>query len=216
MDNFKSGFIKENPVLVLYLGICSALAISTSLDNAIGMGIAVIFVLVMSNTIISLLRKHIPNEVRIPVYIVVIATLVKIVEMLMQAYLQGLYDSLGVFIALIVVNCIILGRAEAFASKNTVLASIFDGIGMGLGYSFSLVLISITRQIIGNGNISMSNPFDSSQVFFDIEIIPAGYEISLFTTPTGAFITFSVFAALFAYLKDKIEKKEKLKEKESK
>ncbi len=208
MNNFKSGFIKENPVLVLYLGICSALAISTSLDNAVGMGLAVIFVLIMANTIISLLRNYIPTEIRIPVYIVVIASLVKVAEMLIQAYVPALYDALGVFIALIVVNCIILGRAEAFASKNPVLPSILDGLGMGLGYTFSLILISVTRQVLGSGMISMSNPLNPEQVFFNIRLIPEGFEIGLFSTPAGAFITFALFSALFAYLKEREEKKE--------
>ncbi|MFI3284741.1 MAG: electron transport complex subunit E [Erysipelotrichaceae bacterium] len=208
MKNLMSGFFKENPVLVLYLGICSALAISTSLDNAIGMGVAVIVVLIMSNTIISLLRKFIPDEIRIPVYIVVIATLVKACEMLIHAYLPSLYEALGVFISLIVVNCIILGRAEAFASKNGVVASILDGLSMGLGYTFTLVLISGVRQILGTGALSLSNPL-TSQVIFDIQLIPAGYEIGLFTTSAGAFITFALFAALFGMIKDKLAAKEK-------
>lgn len=211
MKNLISGFIKENPVLVLYLGICSALAISTSLDNAIGMGIAVIFVLVMSNGIISALRNIIPTEIRIPVYIVIIATLVKVCEMLIQAYLPSLFDALGVFIALIVVNCIILGRAEAFASKNGVAASMLDGLGMGLGYTFSLLLISATRQILGTGMLSLSNPFNPEQIFFNVQVIPTGFEIGLFTTPAGAFITFAIFAALFAYAKDRLESKKEVK-----
>ena len=207
MNNFINGFFKENPVLVLYLGMCSALAISTNLDNALGMGAAVIAVTVLSNGIISLLRNIIPNELRIPVYIVVIATLVKLIEMLIQAYLSTLYDALGVFIALIVVNCMILGRAEAFASKNSLLPSMIDGLGMGLGYTFSLLLISITRQILGTGHLSLSNPFDPSQIYFDLSIIPDGFELSIFNSPTGAFITFALFAALFSYINDIYSKK---------
>ena len=203
MKNFINGLVKENPVLVLYLGICSALAISTSLDNAIGMGVSVICVLVMANVIISILRNIIPDEIRIPVYIVIIAGLVKVCEMLMNAFLPSLYDSLGVFIALIVVNCIILGRVEAFASKNPVIPSALDALSMGTGYTFTLVLISSIRQLLGTGGLSMSNPFNPSQVFFNFKIIPEGFEIGLFTTPTGAFITFATLAALFAYLKDK-------------
>ena len=204
MKNFLAGFFKENPVLVLYLGICSALAISTSLDNAIGMGIAVIVVCMMSNAIISLLRNIIPNEIRIPVYIVIIATLVKVCEMLIQAYLPALYSALGVFISLIVVNCIILGRAESFASKNKVLPSLVDGLGMGLGYTFALLLISATRQLLGTGALSLSNPM-TSEVIFNWQIIPEGFEIGLFNTPAGAFITFAIFAAIFTAYNNKKE-----------
>lgn len=206
MKNLMSGFFKENPVLVLYLGICSALAISTSLNNALGMGVAVIAVLVISNSVISLFRKIIPDEIRIPVYIVIIAALVKACEMLIQAYLPSLYSSLGVFVALIVVNCIILGRAEAFASKNGVFASMLDGLSMGLGYTFTLVLISITRQIIGTGVLSLSNPM-TNDLIFEIQIIPVGFEIGLFIQPAGAFITFACFAAAFSVFKGFLERK---------
>ena len=207
MKNFFKNLIKQNPVLVLYLGICSSLAISTSLNNALGMGFCVIFVLILSNGIISALRNIIPDEIRIPVYIVIIASLVKSLELLLHAYLPSLYDALGVFIALIVVNCIILGRAEAFASKNKVLPSMLDGLTMGLGYTFTLVIISVTRQILGTGVLNLFNPL-TNELIFELRLIPAGYEIGFFTTPTGAFITFSLFAALFAYLKERIEKKE--------
>lgn len=206
MKSLLSGFFKENPVLVLYLGICSALAISTSLNNALGMGVAVIAVTMMSNTIISLLRHIIPDEIRIPVYIVIIAALVKVCEMLIQAYLPSLYSALGVFISLIVVNCIILGRAEAFASKNGVVASMIDGLSMGLGYTLSLVLISVTRQILGTGAVSLTNPM-TNEIIFDIQLIPSGFEIGLFTSPAGAFITFACFAALFTMIKERLENK---------
>ena len=136
-ENFTAGFIRENPVFSLYLGLCSTLAITTTLNNAIGMGVAVIVVLIMSNVIISLIRNITPSEIRIPVYIVIIATLVKIIQMLIKAYAPSLDSALGVFIPLIVVNCIILGRAEAFASKNGVFDSALDGLGMGLGYTVS-------------------------------------------------------------------------------
>ena len=145
-NNFKNGFIKENPVFGLYLGMCSSLAISTSLNNAIGMGACVTLVLIASNVIVSAIRKITPDEIRIPVYIVVIASLVTVVEMIVHAFMPELYTSLGVFLGLIVVNCIILGRAEAFASKNGVVASAIDGLGMGLGYTFALLLISIVRE----------------------------------------------------------------------
>ena len=137
-ENFTAGFIRENPVFSLYLGLCSTLAITTTLNNAIGMGVAVIVVLIMSNVIISLIRNITPSEIRIPVYIVIIATLVKIIPMLIKAYAPSLDSALGVFIPLIVVNCIILGRAEAFASKNGVFDSALDGLGMGLGYTVSM------------------------------------------------------------------------------
>ena len=140
--NFKAGLIKDNPVFSLYLGICSTLAITTTVNNAIGMGAAVIMVLILSNVIISCIRKITPDEIRIPVYIVIIASLVTIIQMLIQAFAPSLNDSLGVFIPLIVVNCIILGRAEAFASKNNVLDSAIDGLGMGLGYTLAVVVMS--------------------------------------------------------------------------
>lgn len=206
-ENFTAGFLRENPVFGLYLGICSVLAISTTLNNALGMGVAFICVLVMSNIIISLMRKIIPNEIRIPVYIVIIATLVTIIEMLIHAFAPSLYSALGAFINLIVVNCIILGRAEAFASKNGVLDSALDGIGMGLGYTASLVAISVIRQVLGTGIVSFSNPFTNVEVF-SFQIIPAGFEIPLFTSPTGAFLTFAILAAALAAYNNRKNKKE--------
>lgn len=154
-DIFLNGIWKENPVLVSLLGLCSVLAISTSIENALGMGIAFSFVMIMSNVIISLIRKIVPNEIRIPVYIVVVASLVVIVEMLMSAFLPSLYDSLGIFIPLIVVNCIILGRAEAFASKNGVVDSLLDGIGMSLGYTAVLIVLSLIREFFASGSITI-------------------------------------------------------------
>lgn len=184
----KNGITVENPIFVLLLGMCSALAITTSLTNAIGMGLAVTCVLILSNVIISLLRKVIPTEIRIPVYIVIIATLVKCVQLLMNAYMIELYNSLGVFIPLIVVNCIILGRAESFASKNPVIDSLFDALGMGIGYTFAILLVSFFRQLIGTGCLSLLNPFDSSQVIFELNLFK-DYAISIFTQPAGAFLT---------------------------
>lgn len=206
--NFSSGFVRENPVFGLYLGICSVLAVSNNLDNAIGMGVCVIITLLFSNIIISLLRKVTPNDIRIPVYIVVIATLVTVVEMLMYAYANTLAQSLGTFISLIVVNCIILGRAEAFASKNGVFDSILDALGMGLGYTLALVALALIRQLLGTGVLSMSNPFDPSQVFFNIEIIPSDFVISLFTQPAGAFLTFGVLSGLMALYNGKKAEKQ--------
>ena len=206
--NFKNGFIKENPVFGLYLGLCSALAISSTLDNAVGMGFSVIVVLVFSNVIISAIRNIVPDEIRIPVFIVVIATLVTIVQMLLEAYAVDLYGSLGVFIGLIVVNCIILGRAEAFASKNGVVDSALDGLGMGLGYTFALVLIAVTRELIATASLTLSNPFTSTIIFkLDLSALHP-YSISMFGTSTGAFFTFAVFSALFAGINAKRQAKE--------
>jgi electron transport complex protein RnfE len=200
IDILKKGIIKENPIFVLLLGMCSSLAITTSLTNAIGMGMAVTAVLILSNVIISLLRKIIPNEIRIPVFIVIIATLVKCVQLLMNAYTPALYESLGVFIPLIVVNCIILGRAESFASKNNVLDSLLDAIGMGIGYTFAVLVISFFRELIGTGGLSLYNPFNSAQVIFDIQLF-ADYAVSLFTQPAGAFITLGCILAFTQWLK---------------
>ncbi len=211
-NNFKSGLFAENPVLALYLGICSVLACSTTLNNAIGMGVCVILTLIASNVIISLMRKIVPNEIRIPVYIVVIASLVTLVKMLVQAYASTLYDSLGAFIDLIVVNCIILGRAEAYASKNGVVGSIMDALGMGLGYTLALVVMALFRQILGTGSLSFFNTFNPSQVIFDIQIFPSEYGISFLTSSSGAFFAFAIFAGLMAmYLNNKADK-EKAKE----
>ena len=208
IDIFKKGLIKENPIFVLLLGLCSSLAITTNLTNAIGMGIAVTCVLIMSNVIISLLRNIIPDEIRIPVFIVIIATLVKCVQMIMNAYTPALYDSLGVFIPLIVVNCIILGRAESFASKNGVVDSLLDALGMGLGYTFAVLVISFFRELIGTGGISLYNPLNASQVIFDIKIF-ADYSISLFTQPAGAFLTLGCILAFVQFLKIRKENKAK-------
>ncbi len=202
IKNLKTGFIDENPVFALYLGICSTLAITTSLNNALGMGVSVIAVLVLSNVIISSLRKIIPDEIRIPVYIVIIAGLVTVVEMLIHAYSPSLYSALGSFINLIVVNCIIMGRAESFASKNNVVSSALDGIGMGLGYTASLVVMSFIRQILSTGAIGLTNPFNES-VIFNLQIIPEAFSISLFKTNVGAFLTFAILAAALAAYKNK-------------
>ena len=153
LERLYNGIIKENPTFVLMLGMCPTLAVTTSAKNGLGMGLATMAVLIMSNLLISLLRKVIPNGVRVPVYIIIIASFVTIVEMLMHAYVTALYDSLGIFIPLIVVNCIILGRAETFASKNGPIVSIFDGIGIGLGFTIGLTLIGIVRELLGAGTI---------------------------------------------------------------
>ena len=215
-QSFKNGLLRENPVFSLFLGICSTLAITTSVDNAIGMGIAVIFVLIMSNVIISILRNIIPDEVHIPVYIVIIATLVKIVQMMIQAYAPALNDSLGVFIPLIVVNCIILGRAEAYACDHGPLDSALDGLGMGLGYTLAVLSMSFIREIISTGGFKISNPLNTSQVFVNVKFFSSTWTINMFSMPVGAFITFACLSAFVAWYKDHASKKEQAAAKEAK
>jgi len=154
MQNFTKGFLKENPILVMILGACPTLATTSSMVNGIGMGLATTFVLLGSNTVISMMKNVIPDKVRIPAFIVVIATFVTIVDLVMQAYVLSLYETLGIFIPLIVVNCIVLGRAEAFASKNTVWSSVVDGAGMGLGFTAALGVLGAIREILGSGAIA--------------------------------------------------------------
>lgn len=204
----KDGLIYQNPVLVQVLGMCSTMAITTSVANGFGMGISVLIILTLSNIFISLLRKIIPNEVRIACYIVVIAGFVTIVDLCLQAFFPEIANSLGVFIPLIVVNCIILGRAEAFASKNGVLDSALDGLGMGLGYTCSIVIMSLIREVLATGMISFTNPFDAAQVIFELRLIPEDYVISLFSQPFGAFCTFACLAAALAAYKDHQAKKQ--------
>ncbi len=211
-QNFKNGLLKDNPVFSLYLGICSTLAITTSVNNGLGMGVAVICVLIMSNVIISLVRNITPEEIRIPVYIVIIATLVKIIQMLIEAYAPALNTSLGVFIPLIVVNCIILGRAEAFASKHGVLDSALDGLGMGLGYTLAVTVMSLIREVLSTGMINLVNPFDETQILLNIRIIPDDYVISMFSSPVGAFVTFAILAALVSVYKNHADQKAAAKE----
>lgn len=215
-ENFKAGLIKDNPVFSLFLGICSTLAITTTVNNAIGMGVSVIIVLIMSNVIISCVRKITPDEIRIPVYIVIIATLVKIIQMLIQAYAPSLNTSLGVFIPLIVVNCIILGRAEAFASKNGVLDSALDGLGMGLGYTLAVLAMSFIRELISTGGIKVVNPFNEAQVWLNLHIIPEDFTVSIFGSSVGAFITFAVLAAAVGAYKLHVTAKEEAAAKEEK
>ncbi len=151
--NFSKGFFKENAVFVLFLGLCPTLGVTTSAINGLGMGLATTFVLTMSNLVVSLVKSQIPDKVRIPSFIVIIASFVTMVELLMQAYVPALFEQLGLFIPLIVVNCVVLGRAEAFASKNNVISSIIDGLGMGLGFAFALTILGGVREILGSGSI---------------------------------------------------------------
>lgn len=205
-ENFLKGFVKENPLFIQVLGTCPSLAITTKVENAIGMGIAVFFVLVLSNLIISLLMsrptwREMIKPVRIPVFIVVIATLVTVVEMVMHAYLTSLYVSLGVFIPLIVVNCIILGRAEAFASSNKPLDSVVDGMGMALGYTFALLLMSFFREFIGAGTVTVWGDLQLNLgvLFRLIGIAP----IDMFLKPVGAFLTFGFLLAVITAMTNK-------------
>ena len=180
------GLIKENPTLVLVLGMCPSLAVTTSVINALGMGLATAFVLVMSNMLISMLKNVIPDKVRIPAYIVVIATFVSIVDLVLQGFVPALASSLGLFIPLIVVNCIVLGRAEAFASKNSVIDSVLDGIGMGLGFTLALFLVGACREILGSGAI------------FGHKFIE-GDGILVFVLAPGAFIVLGFIIAIVKY-----------------
>lgn len=192
LKEFTKGLIKENPVLVIMLGLCPTLAISTTVYNAIGMGFAVIFVLTMSNIIISLIRKTVPSEIRLPIFIVVIASFVTITDLVMKAYTPDLSKQLGIFIPLIVVNCIILGRAEAFASKNNVVASTLDGLGMGVGFTFIVALIALVREVLGSGRITFGIPMVIDK--FEINILGAGYNPALIMIlPPGGFLTIAVF-----------------------
>lgn len=194
MNYFKTilnGIIKENPTFVLLLGMCPTLATTSSALNGMGMGVATMFVLICSNVFISLLKNLIPDGVRIPCYIVVIASFVTVLQMLMQAYVPDLYKTLGIFIPLIVVNCIILGRAEAFAAKNNVLASLCDGVGIGLGFTIALTLLGMVRELLGKGT------------FFGMEILPSSTNMLVFVLAPGAFITLGLLIAIVNSVKNR-------------
>ncbi len=185
-ERIYNGVIKENPTFVMMLGMCPTMAVTTAAINGIGMGLATTAVLVASNLLISMLRKVIPDKVRMPAYIVIVASFVTVVEMLLEAYFyESLYKSLGIYIPLIVVNCIILGRAEAYAAKNDVVSSIFDGIGMGLGFTVGLLVIGAVRELIGSGQL------------FGFKVLPASYEpVSIFVLAPGAFFVIAFLTAL--------------------
>jgi electron transport complex protein RnfE len=192
IKEFTKGLFKENPIFVIALGLCPTLATSTMVINALGMGAGVIFVLVCSNIFISLLKNFIPDNVRIPAYIVVIASFVTIVQMVMEAYAPALYAALGVFVPLIVVNCIILGRAEAFANKNKVLPSILDGLGMGVGFTLALTLIALIREVLGSGTITLPGCVITVPV---ISIAP----MRVIAFPAGALLVLGLLKAFFQY-----------------
>ena len=191
LDNFTRGIIRENPTFVMLLGMCPTLGVTTSAANGLGMGIATLFVLILSNSAISLLKNLIPPMVRIPAYIVLIAAIVTVIELLMAAYLPALHSALGIFIPLIVVNCIILGRAEAFASKHNLWQSILDGAGMGIGFTIGLTSLGIVREVLGNGSI-----FNYS--FLSDEASP----LLLFIMPPGAFLALAGLIVLFNKLRE--------------
>ena len=191
-ERLYNGLIKENPTFVLMLGMCPTLAVTTSAINGVGMGLSTTVVLVLSNMLISMLRKIIPNSVRMPAFIVVVASFVTIVQFLLEGFVPSLYDSLGLYIPLIVVNCIILGRAESYASKNPVLPSIFDGLGMGLGFTVGLTSIGIVRELIGAGTL------------FNYQILPDSYQpITIFILAPGAFFVLACLTALQNVMKKK-------------
>ncbi len=185
ISNIKRGIIKENPVFVMMIGMCPTLGVTTSAINGLGMGVATLFVLILSNVVISSVAKFIPNTIRIPCYIVIIASFVSLIDMLMEAYLPTLHSQLGIYIPLIVVNCLILARAEAFASKNTVLQSFFDGLGMGIGFTLALLLLGSFREILGNASIFGWN-------FLGEDVYP----MILFILPPGAFLALGLFVLL--------------------
>jgi electron transport complex protein RnfE len=194
MNYFKTitnGLIKENPTFVLMLGMCPTLGTTTSALNGMSMGLATTFVLICSNVVISLLKNLIPDKIRIPAFIVIIATFVTIIQMAMEAYIPALYDSLGLFIPLIVVNCIVLGRAEAFAAKNNPFASLCDGLGIGLGFTLGLTLLGIVRELLGTGAL------------FSLRVFPEEYGVLIFVLAPGAFITLGYLIAIINKIKVK-------------
>ncbi|MFD1292335.1 RnfABCDGE type electron transport complex subunit E [Lutibacter holmesii] len=185
-QNFLKGIVKDNPVFVMLLGMCPTLGVTSSAFNGLGMGVATMFVLIMSNIVVSLIKTQIPSKVRIPAFIIVIASFVTIVEMILEAFVPFLYEQLGIFIPLIVVNCLILGRAEAFASKNNVLSSLIDGLGMGLGFTIALTVLGAAREILGSGSL------------FGFKFVPEDANtFILFILPPGAFIALAYLTVLF-------------------
>ena len=189
LEIFTNGFVKENPLLVLNIGLCSSLGVTTSIFNGIGMGLGMTFVLLMSEILISILRKHIPGSIRLPVFIIIIAAFTTIVQLVLNAYVESLYEALGVFLPLIVVNCIIMGRVESFSSKNNVGNSILDALGMGIGYSMVLIIISFIRELLGAGTLFAGTGFK-------LELIPEAYRIGIMNSAPGGFLAFGFLGAL--------------------
>ena len=215
MYNFTKGFIRENPIFTLLLGLCPALAVSNMAINGLGMGVATLFVLVGSNVVVSLLKNFIPEKIRIPSYILIIASFVTIVKLVMNAYVIELFISLGIFIPLIVVNCMILGRAEAFASKNTVWTSFVDGLGMGIAFTVSMTILSILREVPGSGTITLMLDYGGTKIGYFKDLKPWMEAIGLsvngkaaplivFILPAGGFIAIGLFLGLFNRIKDNL------------
>jgi len=203
-NNFLKGIFVENPVFILLLGLCPILAVTTNVENSIVMGLSVMFVLFFTNTIISIIRNIVPNQVRIPVYILIIATFVTIVELLLRAYIPNLYNTLGIYIPLIVVNCIVLGRAIGYASREKALNSLVDGLGFGMGFLLALSILGGVREILGNNTITIMDNLSRItgykmvyQVLPKIDILP----INIFRTPTGAFLSLGLIIGIFNTLK---------------
>ena len=191
-ENFVKGIIKDNPVFVMLLGMCPTLGVTSSAFNGLGMGVATMFVLVMSNIVVSLIKTQIPDKVRIPAFIIIIASFVTIVEMVLEAFIPFLYEQLGIFIPLIVVNCLILGRAEAFASKNNLMHSIIDGLGMGFGFIIALTALGAVREILGNGSV------------FELKFLSeSANTFIVFILPPGAFIALAYLTVLFNKISNK-------------
>ena len=207
---FKDGLITQNPVLVQLLGMCSTMAITTSMFNGIGMGLSVLIILTCCNIVISALRKVIPNDIRIAIYVVVIAGFVTVVDLMLQAYIPALASALGVFIPLIVVNCIIIGRAEAFAAKNNVVASFLDGLAQGLGYTIVLVAICVFRELLGSGTFGAGLLNGGN----GIRIFPAEYGCMLLVLPIGGFLTLGCLIAVVQHFRNKQAEREAIEIKE--
>lgn len=203
MKTIINGVVKENPVFVLFLGLCPALAVTTKIETAYMMGLCVLFILLFSNLIISLIKKIVPESVRIPVYILIIGTFVTIVELLLQKFVPPLYKALGIYLPLIVVNCIVLGRALAIASKEGVGKSLLDALGIGLGYTISLILIALFREILGSGTITLMDGLSSLTGYKAIYKLPTMnlIPITFLTSPAGAFFTLGIFAGIINYVR---------------
>ena len=217
---FKEGLITNNPVLVQLIGMCATMAITTTLFNGVGMGLSVLIILTCCNVVVSAIRKIIPNEIRLAIFVVIIAGFVTIVDLLLQAYIPALSEALGVFIPLIVVNCIIIGRAEAFCQKNTIGASFFDGIFQGLGYTVVLIIMCVFRELVGSGKFGggLIDIANGLRITMDgtgggIQIFPADYGATIMLLPFGGFITLGLLIALMQYMLKKSAKKKEAAEK---
>ena len=213
---FKEGLITNNPVLVQLIGMCATMAITTTLFNGVGMGLSVLIILTCCNVVVAAIRKIIPNEIRLAIFVVIIAGFVTIVDLLLKAYIPALSDALGVFIPLIVVNCIIIGRAEAFCQKNTVGASFFDGIFQGIGYTLVLIVMCVFRELTGSGRfggglIDLAKGITMDGTGAGIQIFPETYGASIMTLPFGGFLTLGLLIALMQYALKKSAKKQELK-----